>query len=109
MFLLAALIFVLPIYRDEMVALSRPFCGGVSVAGPVVVDRINGAAAPVVGCASRVHVECDPEVVARPVRPWLTSGDVLTLALSPAAVGGEASCTLHSDQGDATVTVWIPA
>lgn len=39
-----------------MVAFSRPFCGGVSVA----------------------------------------------------AVGGEASCTLHSDQGDAAIRVWIP-
>ena len=106
MFVLAALLSLAPV---PVTYAARPFCGGLSVPGPVHADRLGAVAAPVVGCATRVKVECSPEVVARPARPWLVSGDALMLDLSPAAVSGETSCTVHSDQGDATVTVWIPA
>lgn len=105
MFVLAALLSLLP---PTPAAFARPFCGGVEVAGPVLVDRMTGAAAPVVGCASHVRVECAPEVVARPLRPWLATGDALTLMVLPGAQSGPASCVIHSDQGAARVTVWIP-
>lgn len=106
MVVLAALLSILP---EPAAHAARPFCAGIASPAPVVADRLGAVEAPVVGCASRVHVECDPEVVARPVPPFLATGDALSLLLTPGAVSGEAACTIHSDQGAAVVRVWIPA
>lgn len=106
MFVLAALLSLAPV---PVTHAARPFCGGLSVPGPVHADRLGAVAAPVVGCATRVRVECAPDVIARPSRPWLVSGDALSLMVLPGAPSGEASCTLHSDQGATTIRVWIPA
>ena len=105
MFVLAALLSLSP---QPVAMMARPFCPGVESPAPVVADRLAAFSAPVVGCASHVRVECSPEVVARPVRPFLATGDALALLVLPGAQGGEASCVIHSDQGAATVRIWIP-
>ena len=105
MFVLAALLSLSP---QPVATMARPFCTGVESPAPVVADRLAAFSAPVVGCASHVRVECSPEVVARPVRSFLATGDAVRFDLSPAAVGGEASCVIHSDQGATTVRIWIP-